>query len=56
MVGKPEEVDIKCSCVVRSFWNCSTREATMGLEDNVGPDPNRSVGGTTVVALNYRDL
>ena len=56
VVGKPEEIDIKCGWVVRSFWNCSTTETTMGLEDNVDPNPNKSDGGTTIVVLNYGSL
>ena len=56
VIGKPKEADIVCGCVVRNFWNCSTREATVALGDNVGPNPNKLDGGTTVVVLDYKSL
>ena len=40
----------------KNFWNCSIREAIMGLKDNVGPNPNKSSVGTIATVLNCRGL
>lgn len=53
MTSKPKEANIACGCVVRNFWNYSTREAIVGLEDYVGLDPDKLDRGTTVVVLDY---
>ena len=56
VIGKPKKADIVCGCVARNFWNCSRREATVGLGDNVGPNPNKSSVGTIAAVLNCRGL
>ena len=42
--------------MAKNFWNCSIRETTMGLKDNVDPDPNKSSAGTIATVLNCRGL
>ena len=56
MARKPKEADIAYGCASRNFWKCSTRKATVGLEDNVGPNPNKLDGGTIVVVLDFLGL
>lgn len=48
-VDKFEWADIAHGCLARNFWNCAAREVIVVFEDSVGPIPDKSDGGTTVV-------
>ena len=42
--------------MARNFWNYSIRETTIGLENKVALNLNKSDGGITIVILDRGDL